>query len=122
MDSEYLRKGETIRQRSRKLNWQQLLDTNNHNFSRSYMILQYLTCLLLDFPDHFVRTLEHELKEMRVLQEDEVIEGQKGSRMSKWIANAKREFDSRGVAAPEKLQTLAFSQYHDNIQITSDNI
>lgn len=52
------------------------------------------------------RSLEHELKQIRIL-EDEVMEGTKGSRLSKWISSTKQKPEFADVADPDKLQILA---------------
>lgn len=55
--------------------------------------------------DCYPRTLEHNLKEMRAA-EDETMKGQKGSRLSKWIASADARREKMGAAEPESLQNL----------------
>ena len=45
------------------------------------------------------------MKELRVL-EDELMEGQRGSRLAKWIISSKAQRDEVGLADPQTLQIL----------------
>ena len=45
------------------------------------------------------------MKEMRAA-EDETMKGQKGSRLSKWIASADARREKGGAAEPDSLQNL----------------
>ena len=53
------------------------------------------------------RTLEHELKEIRE-QEDEMLAGQRGSRLAKWIAASDSVRQQAGLTAPEAMKCLGF--------------
>ena len=53
------------------------------------------------------RTLEHELKEIRE-QEDEMLAGQRGSRLAKWIATSDDVRQQAGLTAPEAMKCLGF--------------
>ena len=56
-----------------------------------------------DFADCIFRTLEHDLKLMRE-EEDELLAGQRGSRIAKWIQSTEKRRSDAGLSAPEKLQ------------------
>lgn len=63
---------------------------------------------MLPFGELHHRSAENELKQMRIL-EDELMQGAKGSRLSKWIASSKnQDFDPAGFKEPEKLQLFGF--------------
>lgn len=53
----------------------------------------------------FVRSLEMDLKEIR-MQEDGMLAGQRGSRMSKWIQSSAELRKKAGLDAPDQFQKL----------------
>lgn len=118
LDNLYLSKAEQVRKRSRALNWHQYLVWNRVcifcfycNDSpgcllQVYSLIQFVFVLkYLNFAT--TRSLEHQLQEIRA-DEDEMLAGQRGSRVSKWIQHSKDVREKVGLSAPEKLQTLAF--------------
>jgi hypothetical protein len=52
-----------------------------------------------------LRTLEHELKMMR-LADGELMSGQRGSRLSKWISATEEERQKLGLEEPNKIKYL----------------
>lgn len=52
-----------------------------------------------------LRTMEMELKQLRE-ENDEMMAGQRASRISKWISSTEQVRKEAGLTAPESLQTL----------------
>ena len=63
----------------------------------------FCNCMFLSWT--CCRNLEHQLKEIRMNQ-DEMMAGQRGSRISKWIQHSSTMRDRAGWQAPEKIQSL----------------
>lgn len=57
------------------------------------------------FRETFVRTFEHNLKVMRAA-DDEILQGQKGSRLAKWILSADTKRAQAGAEKPETIEIL----------------
>ena len=139
MDSEYLKRAEAVRRRARKLNWQQMLgklmqiDANwcklmqiDHlvplyalfnTFAWCFIVFQFFSLVFSSLPDDIliVRTLEHNLKEMRAA-DDETMQGTKGSRLSKWIQSADTKRAQAGVEKPETIESLCFQMLSRHVQ------
>lgn len=131
MDAAFLRKAEVVRSRSRKLNWQQILQ---HFCANIFFFTQcWPPCRLTKHGHHWppivspwmdqhvsncstymihhdstwsmLRTLEHELKMMR-LADGELMSGQRGSRLSKWISATEEERQKLGLEEHNKIKYL----------------
>ena len=61
-----------------------------------------------DSCDAHLRSLEHDLKQLRV-EEDEMLAGQRASRLSKWIQSSAKLRKTTGLECPDKIKKLGFS-------------
>ena len=114
MDAKFLKAAEVVRKRSRKLNWHQCLRLsmtflNLFKFVYVCLILSVIGAMeqrnLKKTLHMFVRSLEMDLKEIR-MQEDGMLAGQRGSRMSKWIQSSAELRKKAGLDAPDQFQKL----------------